>query len=218
MAIFHKMKSWCLHLKTTKIFTCQLLQKSLIQLSPQTNKGAGKAIGLVMVCHLRLSTQIGVSRQEAQTFMDIYFKRYPGVKDFMAETRQLAHEQVMCNHIRKKITGAGINDRNFNRRQAAERAAINAPMQGSAADIIKKAMIDLIDYPYKMVLQVHDELIFEVPEAVIFEATKQIKESMEKAVSLTVPLSVNIAHAKNWLDAIVKNFKFEKDLIKLQME
>ena len=96
-----------------------------------------------------LSTQIGVSRQEAQTFMDIYFKRYPGVKDFMAETRQLAHEQGYVQTILgRKLQVPGINDRNFNRRQAAERAAINAPMQGSAADIIKKAMIDLIDYGF----------------------------------------------------------------------
>lgn len=149
-----------------------------------------------------LASQIGVSRQEAQAYMDIYFTRYPGVKTFMEKTRQLAHEQGYVETLLgRRLKVLGINDRNFNRRQAAERAAINAPMQGSAADIIKEAMISLSDEPYKMVLQVHDELIFEVANDQVEKATSIITDKMTHAVDLSVPLVVNIAHAGNWLDA-----------------
>ncbi|MEE2770382.1 MAG: DNA polymerase I [Pseudomonadota bacterium] len=171
----------------------------------EAQRRSAKAINFGLIYGMSsfgLASQIGVSRQDAQAYMDIYFTRYPGVKAFMENTRKLAHEQGYVETILgRRLQVLGINDRNFNRRQAAERAAINAPMQGSAADIIKKAMIDLYTAPYKMVLQVHDELIFEVPEKQVQKAIDRIKLSMTNAVSLSVPLDVNIAFASNWLDA-----------------
>lgn len=171
----------------------------------EAQRRSAKAINFGLIYGMSsfgLASQIGVTRQEAQAYMDVYFTRYPGVKAFMENTRQLAHDQGYVETLLgRRLQVLGINDRNFNRRQAAERAAINAPMQGSAADIIKKAMIDLSQSPYKMVLQVHDELIFEVADDQVDAAVEHIKSGMINAVELSVPLDVNIAFADNWLDA-----------------
>ena len=171
----------------------------------EAQRRSAKAINFGLIYGMSsfgLASQIGVTRQEAQAYMDVYFTRYPGVKAFMENTRQLAHDQGYVETLLgRRLQVLGINDRNFNRRQAAERAAINAPMQGSAADIIKKAMIDLSQSPYKMVLQVHDELIFEVADDQVDAAVEHIKSGMINAVELSIPLDVNIAFADNWLDA-----------------
>lgn len=149
-----------------------------------------------------LAGQLGVTRQEAQSFIDVYFERYPGVLTYMEQTRALAHAQGYVETIRgRRLYVLGINDRNFNRRQAAERAAINAPMQGSAADIIKQAMININRVPGALELQVHDELVFEVPDALVDDAVNAIRDAMVSAATLSVPLEVNIGVGPNWLDA-----------------
>lgn len=176
-----------------------------VEVPTEAQRRSAKAINFGLIYGMSsfgLANQIGVSRQEAQAYMDVYFKRYPGVKAFMEETRTLAHDQGYVETLLgRRLMVLGINDRNFNRRQAAERAAINAPMQGSAADIIKKAMLDLAGLPFALVLQVHDELVFEVPESCLEDAMQKISTGMVNAVSLDVPLAVNIAAAKNWLEA-----------------
>ena len=149
-----------------------------------------------------LATQIGASRQQAQSFIDHYFERYPMVKTFMDQTREFAAEHGYVKTLMgRKLYFAGINDRNYNRRQAAQRAAINAPMQGSAAEIIKLAMLRLNQSGYDLILQVHDELVFEVSEQEQENAMKVIAEEMSKAYQLSVPLEVGIHAANDWSHA-----------------
>ncbi|MAJ82332.1 MAG: DNA polymerase I [Legionellales bacterium] len=149
-----------------------------------------------------LATQIGASRQQAQSFIDHYFERYPMVKTFMDQTREFAAEHGYVKTLMgRKLYFSGINDRNYNRRQAAQRAAINAPMQGSAAEIIKLAMLRLNKYGYDLILQVHDELVFEVSEQEKEKAMKVIAEEMSKAYQLSVPLEVGIHAAIDWSHA-----------------
>jgi DNA polymerase-1 len=155
-----------------------------------------------------LARQLGIDRGEAQTYIDRYFARYPGVRRFMEETR----EQARANGYVETVFGRRLylNDigaRNANLRQAAERAAINAPMQGTAADIIKRAMIDLdarladSGLPVKMVMQVHDELVFEVAGNAVDEASNLIVERMSAAGDLKIPLVVDTGVGLNWDEA-----------------
>jgi len=155
-----------------------------------------------------LSQNLGISRKEAKNYIDTYFERYPGVKKYMNDSVEQAKEKGFAEtlyHRRRYLDD--INSRNFNLRSFAERTAINSPIQGSAADILKIAMIEL-DKQLKekqletnMLLQVHDELVFEVPENELETLDKLVKEVMENAVSLDVPLITESSWGKTWYDA-----------------
>ena len=155
-----------------------------------------------------LAKQLDIPRHEAQSYVDLYFERYPGVKDYMERTRKLASEQGYVETVLgRRLYLPDINARNGMRRQYAERTAINAPMQGTAADIIKIAMINLdkalenSKLQCAMLMQVHDELVFEVNEADIDKASKLINTAMVEAIKLTVPLVVDIGVGDNWDEA-----------------
>ena len=155
-----------------------------------------------------LAKQLDITRPEAQQYVDLYFKRYPGVKDYMEQTKEKAKEQGYVETVfGRRLYLPEINARNGMRRQYAERTAINAPMQGTAADIIKRAMIDLDNeiqsgkFDMRMIMQVHDELIFEIKEAEVEAAIKLIIEKMENAANLSVPLIVDVGIGKNWDEA-----------------
>lgn len=153
-----------------------------------------------------LARQLDIPRTEAQSYMDTYFKRYPGVLKYMEETRALAAEQGYVSTLfGRRLYLPEIRDRNAMRRQAAERAAINAPMQGTAADIIKKAMIKVADWiasdtkgEITMIMQVHDELVFEVNEAKAEELQHQICKLMAEAATLDVPLLAEAGLGDSW--------------------
>ena len=155
-----------------------------------------------------LTRQLGIPRNEAQAYLDTYFERYTGVKDYMESTKELAKKNLFVETIfGRKLHVATINDPNGLRRKAAERAAINAPLQGSAADIIKKAMIDVdqwigVNNPdIKMIMQVHDELIFEVKKEFAVDALNEIVNLMECSVKLKIPLIVDANQGTNWNEA-----------------
>jgi DNA polymerase-1 len=155
-----------------------------------------------------LTRQLGIPRNEAQAYLDTYFERYTGVKDYMDSTKELAKKNLFVETIfGRKLHVATINDPNGLRRKAAERAAINAPLQGSAADIIKKAMIDVdqwigVNNPdIKMIMQVHDELIFEVKKEFAVDALNEIVNLMECSVKLKIPLIVDANQGTNWNEA-----------------
>lgn len=155
-----------------------------------------------------LGKQLGISRIEAQDYVDLYFDRYPGVKKFMNDIRQKAHDQGYVETVfGRRLYLPEINARNGNLRQYAERSAINAPMQGTAADIIKIAMITVqhwltsANVVARMIMQVHDELVFEVGEADIDTVTQKVTELMCNAASLSVSLKVDVGVGKNWDDA-----------------
>jgi len=155
-----------------------------------------------------LTRQLDITRAEAQKYLDTYFERYTGVKDYIANTKAQAKEDMYVETIMgRRLYLNEINAANGLRRQAAERAAINAPLQGSAADIIKKAMIDIQGFlenempDVKMIMQVHDELIFEAPEKNAEEILSTMKGMMEKAVKLDIPLIADAAIGDNWNEA-----------------
>jgi DNA polymerase-1 len=155
-----------------------------------------------------LAKQLGIGRGEAQEYIDLYFDRYPGVKAYMDDTRLNARETGFVETLfGRRLYLPEINDRNAQRRQYAERSAINAPMQGSAADIIKMAMIAVQDWlqadrvPARMVMQVHDELVFEVDEQALDPIRDRIVELMSGAASLDVPLIVDTGVGANWDEA-----------------
>ena len=154
-----------------------------------------------------LSRQLNITRAESQQYLDNYFKKYSGVKDYMESIRENAKKNGYVETILgRRLYMPEINSSNGLRRQAAERAAINAPLQGSAAEIIKKAMIDIHAWCHdlqdiKMIMQVHDELVFEIKENRLEDYSKTIKNLMEKAVNLSVPLEVEIGAGKNWNEA-----------------
>jgi DNA polymerase-1 len=155
-----------------------------------------------------LTRQLGIPRHEAQAYLDTYFERYTGVRKYMDSTKELAKKNLFVETILgRKLHVSAINDSNGLRRQAAERAAINAPLQGSAADIIKKAMIDVDHWignnnsDIKMIMQVHDELIFEVKKGFAEEALENITSLMESSVKLDIPLIVDANTGANWNEA-----------------
>ena len=155
-----------------------------------------------------LTRQLGIPRHEAQAYLDTYFERYTGVKEYMDSTKELAKKDLFVETILgRKLHVASINDSNGLRRQAAERAAINAPLQGSAADIIKKAMVDVDqwigdDNPnIKLIMQVHDELIFEANKDFANDAIGHIVKLMESTIELNIPLIVDANKGKNWNEA-----------------
>jgi len=155
-----------------------------------------------------LAQQLGLSRSQAQSYIDLYFARYPGVKNYMDSIRDQAREQGYVETLfGRRLYLPEIKSRNAARRQYAERTAINAPMQGSAADIIKHAMIKtdqwlLEDKPdAKMIMQVHDELVFEVAENQVESCSALIRNIMSSAADLNVPLLVDIGVGNNWDEA-----------------
>lgn len=155
-----------------------------------------------------LSQSLDITRKEAKEYIDTYFDRFPGVKAFIDDVIRQAKEDGFVEtlfHRRRYLPD--INSRNFNLRSFAERTAMNTPIQGSAADIIKVAMIQMAekleerDLKATMLLQVHDELIFEAPEEELPELEKLVSEVMENAVELTVPLKVDSSSGDSWYDA-----------------
>ncbi|WP_100644165.1 DNA polymerase I [Alteromonas facilis] len=156
-----------------------------------------------------LAKQLNIPRHEAQAYMDKYFERYPGVLTYMEETRETAKQDGYVTTVfGRRLYLPDIKSSNGARRKGAERAAINAPMQGTAADIIKKAMIvvdawlqDQEEESVYMIMQVHDELVFEIKEQFIDDYVNKITELMETAVSLSVPLLVEAGVGMNWDEA-----------------
>ena len=154
-----------------------------------------------------LSRQLGIGRADAQSYMDLYFKRYPGVQTFMHDIREKAKAQGYVETLfGRRLYLPDINSSNGMRRKAAERVAINAPMQGTAADIIKRAMIQLDqklqnDPDIAMIMQVHDELVFEVRSEKVAFYSELIKTQMESAADLVVPLIVEVGQGANWDEA-----------------
>ena len=154
-----------------------------------------------------LSRQLGIGRADAQSYMDLYFKRYPGVQTFMHDIREKAKTQGYVETLfGRRLYLPDINSSNGMRRKAAERVAINAPMQGTAADIIKRAMIQLDqklqnDPDIAMIMQVHDELVFEVRSKKVAFYSELIKTQMESAADLVVPLIVEVGQGTNWDEA-----------------
>ncbi|HDX8346589.1 TPA: DNA polymerase I [Aeromonas dhakensis] len=153
-----------------------------------------------------LAKQLGIGRAEAQKYMDLYFERYPGVLEYMERTRQQADAQGYVETLfGRRLYLPDIKSRNAGLRKAAERAAINAPMQGTAADIIKRAMTNvdgwirgIEDQSIRMLMQVHDELVFEIREEKLEEYIAIIKEKMSSAAELHVPLVVEAGTGDNW--------------------
>src|SRR5699024_4786166 len=154
-----------------------------------------------------LSENLGISRAEAKDYIDTYYDRYPGVKDFTEDIIREAKDKGFVEtifHRRRYLPD--INSRNFNLRSFAERTAMNPPIQGSAADILKVAMVKVAErlkeenLEAKMLLQLHDELVFEAPESEIPALEKIVEETMESAIELTVPLTVESSSGDTWYD------------------
>ncbi len=155
-----------------------------------------------------LARQLGIERGAAQAYVDRYFERYPGVRSFMDQTRAKARQDRYVETLfGRRLYLTEIGHSNQSRRAAAERTAINAPMQGTAADIIKRAMIAVDGWiqserpPVRMIMQVHDELVLEVAEEALSEAAMRVREAMESAAVLRVPLVVDIGVGDNWDEA-----------------
>jgi len=198
---------WDIHTATAS----EIFQVDLDQVSSEHRRRA-KAVNFGLIYGMSafgLAKQLGIERQDAQLYMDIYFQRYPGVLQYMEHTRRQAHQQGYVETLfGRRLYLQEINTQNLMRQRAAERMAINAPMQGTAADIIKKAMIAVHQWqqtlpaPYaRMIMQVHDELVFEVHNDYIEEVKPIIQHLMETTVQLSVPLQVSIGTGKNWDEA-----------------
>ena len=155
-----------------------------------------------------LSTRVGISRAEARKVIDDYFATYKGIREYMDRTPEEARKQGYITSLfgRRRYIPS-INDRNFAVRSRAEREAINMPIQGTASDIVKIAMIRVADalkrekLATKMIMQVHDELLFEAPESEVEAASAIIKREMEAAATLDVPIIVEIGVGDNWMNA-----------------
>ncbi|RLA25409.1 MAG: DNA polymerase I [Gammaproteobacteria bacterium] len=175
------------------------------------NRRSAKAINFGLMYGMSafgLGKQLGISRGQAQEYVDMYFDRYPGVKKFMDDIREQARQNGYVETVfGRRLYLPEINDRNVNRRQYAERSAINGPMQGTAADIIKRAMISVQDWllgseaPARMIMQVHDELVFEVEENSVDSVREEIVSRMCAAAELSVALKVDVGTGKNWDEA-----------------
>ncbi|MCG7982985.1 MAG: DNA polymerase I [Candidatus Thiodiazotropha lotti] len=182
----------------------------LEQVSSEQRRSA-KAINFGLIYGMSafgLARQLGIERKAAQEYVDLYFDRYPGVAEFMDRIREQAHQQGYVETLfGRRLYLPDINARNHQRRTAAERTAINAPMQGTAADIIKRAMLSVDQWiegekpPVQMLMQVHDELVFEVEPEYLQEATTVLTERMQGAALLDVPLLVDVGVGDNWDEA-----------------
>lgn len=191
-----------------KATAAEVLGLSLEDVSYEERRRA-KAINFGLIYGMSafgLAKQLGIERQAAQNYIDLYFTRYPNVKAYMENTRALAHSRGYVETLHgRRLYLSDINSSQIPRQKAAERAAINAPLQGSAADIIKRAMITLDlwlqthpEIDAKMVMQVHDELVFEVADKDVETFKEIINEHMMNAGSLKVPLLVEIGVGDNW--------------------
>ncbi|EGQ9938605.1 DNA polymerase I [Vibrio vulnificus] len=186
----------------------EIMGVSIEQVSSEQRRRA-KAVNFGLIYGMSafgLAKQLGIPRGEAQAYMDKYFERYPGVIQYMEDTRSNASQHGYVETIfGRRLHLPEITSRNVMRRKAAERAAINAPMQGTAADIIKKAML-LVDQwiqeegngRVKLLMQVHDELVFEVEESCLTEIESKVQQLMESAAQLNVPLVAEAGHGDNW--------------------
>jgi len=198
------------NLDVHKATAAEVFSTDLDNVSKEQRRNA-KAINFGLIYGMSafgLGKQLGVSRTVAQDYVDQYFARYPGVKDYMEQTRQLAHEQGYVETVfGRRLHLSEIKSRNAQRRQYAERTAINAPMQGTAADIIKLAMlavqnwVDESQLDVKMIMQVHDELVFEIAEQDLSVAHDKICDLMSNAAQLSVPLLVEAGSGFNWDEA-----------------
>jgi DNA polymerase-1 len=155
-----------------------------------------------------LARQLGISRGDAQKYMDLYFERYPGVKRYMEETRRQAREAGFVETVfGRRLYLPDIQSRNQALRQYAERSAITAPMQGTAADIIKRAMIEVDGWlqnsgtPARLIMQVHDELVLEVANEAVEGVVQQLRRHMAQAAELAVPLRVDVGIGRHWDEA-----------------
>jgi len=183
---------------------------SMAEVSPEQRRAA-KAINFGLIYGMSafgLARQLGIDRGSARRYVEKYFERYPGVKEYMDATRIRARETGYVETVfKRRLYLPDIAARNAARRQYAERTAINAPMQGTAADIIKRAMIEIdkkllrSGKNIRMIMQVHDELVFEVAEAEVVEYAREIRNLMSGAAGLSVPLIVDIGTGANWDEA-----------------
>ena len=172
---------------------------------------AAKAINFGLIYGMSafgLARQLKIDRSSAQKYVELYFSRYPGVKAFMDRTREQARKLGYVETLfGRRLYLPEINVSNVGRRQAAERAAINAPMQGTAADLIKRAMLEVdaslttSRLPVRMIMQVHDELVFEVAENAVDDVCQLVRRCMEGVGSLSVPLEVDVGIGLNWDEA-----------------
>lgn len=194
-----------------KATAAEVFDVPLEQVSVEQRRSA-KAINFGLIYGMSafgLAKQLNISRYDAQAYMDLYFERYPGVMTYMESTREGAKKMGYVSTVfGRRLYLPDINASNGARRKGAERAAINAPMQGSAADIIKKAMIAVAQWieqidgeGIQMLMQVHDELVFEIAEEKVEQYTAKIISLMENAVSLKVPLIVEAGIGNNWDEA-----------------
>ena len=198
---------WDIHSATaSEIFSVNLNDVS----HEQRRRAKAVNFGLIYgMSAFGLAKQLGVERQDAQQYIDCYFQRYPGVLNYMENTRKQAHQQGFVETLfGRRLYLPEINARSIMRQKAAERMAINAPMQGTAADIIKKAMLSVADWQnsqprpdIRMIMQVHDELVFEVHNDAIESAKHIVRTLMEGAVQLSVPLLVSIGVGHDWDEA-----------------
>lgn len=198
---------WDVHAATAS----EIFQVELAAVTEEQRRRA-KAVNFGLIYGMSsfgLAKQLGIDRKDAEFYMERYFKRYPAVLHFMDNIRRQAHKEGYVETIfGRRLYLPEINTRNLTRQRAAERMAINAPMQGTAADIIKKAMLAIYqwlkDQPIpvcNMIMQVHDELLFEVKETFLEEAKAKIAYLMENAAELSVPLQVSIGIGANWDEA-----------------
>ena len=188
-----------------EVFTTPLDAVSLEQ------RRAAKAINFGLMYGMSafgLARQLGIGRGDAQKYMDVYFERYPGVKRYMDETRRQARETGFVETVfGRRLYLPEIQSRNHALRQYAERSAINAPMQGTAADIIKRAMIEVDGWlqssrmPARLIMQVHDELVLEVADEAVEGVVDQLRIHMAQAAKLAVPLKIDVGVGRNWDEA-----------------
>jgi DNA polymerase-1 len=185
---------------------CQIFSLKPKDVGPDERRSA-KAINFGIIYGMSpfgLSKQLGIFQNEAKDYIEYYFKQFPDVKNFLEDTKAFARKnKYIETTLGRKIFIDNIDAKNYNLRQYAERAAINAPMQGSAADIIKLAMIELHNHyknknQTKMIMQVHDELIFESYRDEAEQEAENIKTTMEQVANLIVPLVVDVGIEKNW--------------------
>jgi DNA polymerase-1 len=185
----------------------EVFSVNLAQVTTDQRRSA-KAINFGLIYGMSafgLARQLNISRKQAAEYIELYFQRYPGVQNYMNQVRHAAAENGFVEtHFGRRLYLPEINSSNGMRRQAAERTAINAPMQGTAADIIKLAMINVDNWlqshqlKSRMIMQVHDELVLEVPEAEYQQVVIGVKECMEAAASLQVRLVVDVGSGDNW--------------------
>ncbi|KJF80294.1 DNA polymerase I [Photobacterium angustum] len=186
----------------------EILSLDIEEVSSEQRRRA-KAINFGLIYGMSafgLAKQLDMGRNEAQNYMNVYFERYPGVLEYMESTRNAASEQGYVETLfGRRLYLPDIKSRNGLRRKAAERAAINAPMQGTAADIIKLAMIAVDGWVQqqpegnvRLLMQVHDELVFEVKESALEAVTASVKALMEQAATLDVPLIADTGYGDNW--------------------